>query len=164
MLLSADDVELFPRESGKSLSKSADDPELSAAARRFNQLVEDIAAHRMDRREVFERLGSLERELAEASDLEREALDDGLKDLARELEKSGLTKPAAQALSEKRLADAEQALRELAERLKRKKNPPTKAELDKLRNALQKAGAASSEHMAASSNAGKSSKTSSRAC
>jgi hypothetical protein len=147
MLLSADDVELF-REIGQELSKNADDPQLSAAARRFNQLVEDIAAHRMDRREVFERLGSLERELAEASDLEREALDDGLKELARELEKSGLTKPAAQALSEKRLADAEQALRELAERLKKKKNAPSKAELDKLRAALQKASAASSEHMA----------------
>lgn len=147
MLLSVDDVELF-REIGQELAKSADDPQLSAAARRFNQLVEDIAAHRMDRREVFEKLGSLERELAEASDLDREALDDGLKELARELEKSGLTKPAAQALSEKRLADAEQALRELAERLKNKQKPPSKAELDKLRSALQKAGAASSERLA----------------
>jgi septal ring factor EnvC (AmiA/AmiB activator) len=144
-LLSADDVELF-REIGQQLNKSADDPQVSAAARRFNQLVEDIAAHRMDRREVFERLGSLERELAESSELDREAMDDGLKELARELEKSGLTKPAAQALSEKRLADAEQALRELAERLKKKQNVPTKAELDKLRSALQKASSASSEH------------------
>jgi hypothetical protein len=147
MLLSADDVELF-REIGQELAKSADDPQVSAAARRFNQLVEDIAAHRMDRREVFERLGSLERELAESTELEREALDDGLKELASELEKSGLTKPAAQALSEKRLADAEQALRELAERLKKKQTPPSKAELEKLRSALQKASAASSEHQA----------------
>lgn len=147
MLLSADDVELF-REIGEQLAKSADDPQVSAAARRFNQLVEDIAAHRMDRREVFERLGALERELSESSELDREALDEGLKGLARELEKSGLTKPAAQALSEKRLADAEQALRELAERLKRKQNPPSKAELEKLRNALQKASSAASEHQA----------------
>jgi hypothetical protein len=146
-LLSADDVELF-REIGQELVKSADDPQVSAAARRFNQLVEDIAAHRMDRREVFERLGALERELAEANELDREALDDGLKELARELEKSGLTKAAAEALSEKRLADAEQALRQLAERLKNKKQPPSKAELDKLRSALQKAGAATSEHQA----------------
>ncbi len=42
---------------GQDLVKSADDPQVSTAARRFNQLVEDIAAHRMDRREVFERLG-----------------------------------------------------------------------------------------------------------
>ena len=147
MLLSADDVELF-REIGQELAKSSDDPQVSAAARRFNQLVEDIAAHRMDRREVFERLGTLERELAESSELDREALDDGLKELASELEKSGLTKPAAQALSEKRLADAEQALRDLAERLKKKQNPPSKAELDKLRSALQKASAAASEHQA----------------
>ncbi|HXK20283.1 MAG TPA: hypothetical protein VNG33_20880 [Polyangiaceae bacterium] len=147
MLLSADDVELF-REIGQDLAKSTDDPQVSAAARRFNQLVEDIAAHRMDRREVFERLGSLERELAESSELDREAQDEGLKELARELEKSGLTKSAAEALSEKRLADAEQALRELAERLKKKQSPPSKAELDKLRSALQKASAATSEHQA----------------
>lgn len=147
MLLSTDDVELF-REVGLELAKAAGDPELSAAARRFNQLVEEIAAQRMDRREVFDRLGVLERELADASELDREALDDGLKGLSRELEKSGLTKPAAQALSEKRLADAERALRELAERLKRKANPPSKAELDKLRAALQKASLASSEHRA----------------
>lgn len=146
-LLSADDVELF-REIGQQLAKSSDDPQVSAAARRFNQLVEDIAAHRMDRREVFERLGSLEKELAESSELDREAMDDGLKELARELEKSGLTKPAAQALSEKRLADAEQALRELAERLKKNETPPSKAELDKLRSALQKAASAASEHQA----------------
>jgi hypothetical protein len=147
MLLSLDDVELF-REIARELAKTSDDPEVSAAARRFNQLVEDIAAHRMDRREVFERLGTLERELSEASELDREALDEGLKGLARELEKSGLVKPAAQALSEKRLADAEQALRELAQRLKQKQKPPSKAELDKLRSALQKAGAESSEHLA----------------
>ena len=147
MLLSADDVELF-REIGQELAKGTDDPQVSAAARRFNQLVEDIAAHRMDRREVFERLGQLERELAESSELDRESLDEGLKGLARELEKSGLTKPAAQALSEKRLADAEQALRELAERLKKKTAPPSKQELDKLRSALQKASSASSEHQA----------------
>ena len=146
MLLSADDVELF-REIGQELAKGGDDPQVSAAARRFNQLVEDIAAHRMDRREVFERLGSLERELSESSELDRESLDEGLKALARELEKSGLTKPAAQALAEKRLADAEQALRELAERLKKKQNPPSKAELDKLRAALQKAAAESSERL-----------------
>jgi hypothetical protein len=146
MLLSADDVELF-REIGQELTKTSDDPQVSAAARRFNQLVEDIAAHRMDRREVFERLGQLERELAESSELDRESLDEGLKGLARELEKSGLTKPTAQALSEKRLADAEQALRELAERLKRKQNPPSKAELDKMRAALQKAAAESSERL-----------------
>ncbi len=146
MLLSADDVELF-REIGQELAKGSDDPQVSAAARRFNQLVEDIAAHRMDRREVFERLGSLERELAESSELDRESLDEGLKGLARELEKSGLTKPTAQALAEKRLADAEQALRELAERLKKKQNPPSKAELDKLRAALQKAAAESGERL-----------------
>jgi hypothetical protein len=148
MLLTADDVELF-REMAQELSRGADDPQISAAARRFNQLVEDIAARRLDRREVFERLGELERELSEASQIDREALDEGLKSVARELEKSGLTKAAAQALAEQRLADAEKALRELAERLKRKQEAPSKAELEKLRKALEKASVASSESLAA---------------
>ena len=146
-LLSADDVELF-REISQELQKNADDPQVSAAARRFNQLVEDIAAHRMDRREVFERLSTLERELSESSQLDREAEEEGLKELARELEKSGLTKSAAEALSQKRLQDAEQALRELAKRLKEKRNPPNKAELEKLRQALQRASSAASERQA----------------
>ncbi len=79
----------------------------------------------------------------------REAQDEGLKELARELEKERPhQRPRPEALSEKRLADAEQALRELAERLKKKKSPPSKAELDKLRSALQKASVATSEHQA----------------
>jgi len=134
---------------GKDLAKSADDPQVSAAARRFNHWSKTSPLTAWNRREVFERLGSLERELAESSELDREAQDEGLKELARELEKSGLTKlRLAEALSEKRLADAEQALRELAERLKKKQSPPSKAELDKLRSALQKASLATSEHQA----------------
>jgi hypothetical protein len=138
MVMSADDIELF-RDVAKELQAKNDDPNALIAVRRFNQLVEDIAEHRLDRHEVFQRMGDLERDLKDNLDLDQDARDEGLKGLARELEKSGLTKPAAAALEEKRLADAEKALRELAEKLKRKDAKPNAAELEKLRQALEKA-------------------------
>ncbi len=146
MQMSADDIELF-RDAVKELQANSDDPKALVAVRRFNQLVEDIAEHRLDRHEVFQRMGDLERELKDDVELDQGARDDGLKGLARELEKSGLSKPAAAALEEKRLADAEKALRELAEKLKNKETRPNAAELDKLRQALKKAGNSSEERL-----------------
>jgi len=144
MSMSADDIELF-RDVAKELAAKNDDPNALVAVRRFNQLIEDIAQHRLDRHEVFQRMGELERDLKDNLELDRDARDEGLKGLARELEKSGLSKPAATAFDEKRLADAEKALRELAERLKKKDNRPSAAELDKLRQALEKASRTTEE-------------------
>ncbi|HEX3855078.1 MAG TPA: hypothetical protein VHW01_29145 [Polyangiaceae bacterium] len=146
MQMSADDIELF-RDVAKELQAKNDDPNALVAVRRFNQLVEDIAEHRLDRHEVFQRMGELERDLKDNVDLDQDARDEGLKGLARELEKSGLTKPAAVALDEKRLADAEKALRELAEKLKKKEGRPNAAELDKLRQALEKASRSNEERL-----------------
>ena len=80
---------------------------------------------------------------------DREALEDGLEGLARELAKSGLSRKAAEALSEKRLADAEKALRELAQKLRDKKAAPSKADLDRLRQALERASTQTKDRMAA---------------
>jgi len=144
MVMSADDIDLF-RDVAKELQSKNDDPSALVAVRRFNQLIEDIAEHRLNRHEVFQRMGDLERELKGNLELDRDARDEGLKGLARELSKSGLTKPAATALDEKRLADAEKALRELAEKLKKKEGRPSAAELEKLRQALEKASRSNEE-------------------
>ncbi|HEX3773731.1 MAG TPA: hypothetical protein VHV51_04650 [Polyangiaceae bacterium] len=146
MMMSQDDIDLF-RDVAKELQAKNDDPDALVAVRKFNQLVEDIAQHRLDRHEVFQRMGDLERDLKDNVDLNADARDEGLKGLARELEKSGLTKPASSALDEKRLADAEKALRELAEKLKKKDGRPSAAELDKLRQALEKAARVSEERL-----------------
>jgi len=146
MVMTADDVELF-RDMVKELEQKNQDPEALAAVRRFNQLIEDIAQRRLDRREVFERMEQLERELAKGAQADREALEEGLKNMAKELEKSDLSKPIAEPLREKRLQDAEKAMRELAEKLRRKQNAPSKAELEKLRQALAKASKTSSENL-----------------
>jgi hypothetical protein len=146
LVLSADDIDSF-RDAAKELQAKTDDPDALVAVRRFNQLVEDIAEHRLDRHEVFQRVGDLERDLKDNVQLDREARDEGLKGLARELEKSGLSKTLAAALDEKRLADAEQALRELSAKLRKKEARPSPAELDKLRQALEKASRSSDERV-----------------
>jgi hypothetical protein len=148
LLMTSDDVELF-RDVGEELAKASQGPAQRAAVARYNRLIEDIAERRVDRHEVFRRLGEIERDLGKDMEADREALDDGLEGLARELAKSGLSRKAAEALSEKRLADAEKALRELAEKLREKKAAPTRAELDRLRQALERASTQSKDRMSA---------------
>jgi hypothetical protein len=137
VVLAADDLSLL-RESIEEFKPSGDNPELSQAVSDFNRLVEEMAERKLDRRELFRRLTEIERSLAAGPEAD-EALDAGLKDLAEQLDKSPLSRPIADALKEKRLTDAEQAMRELAERLARKDSPLDPAELERLRKALEAA-------------------------
>ena len=138
--LSADDL-AFLRESAEELAQSQGSPELTRAVSRFNQLVEDIAERRLDRQELFRRLADIERSLS-AGEVDA-ALESGLRDIADQLEKSPLSRPISEALKDKRLADAEQAMRKLAERLSsgEKVDP---AELERLRKALETAASQAS--------------------
>jgi hypothetical protein len=138
LMLAPDDVELF-RDLADELSDKVKDPEVQASVARFNQLLEDVAERRLDRAEVFRRLAKLEQELSKSLEADRAALEQAMTELAQELKKSDLSKPAGEALEQQQLADAEQALKELAERLRKKNAPPTRAELDRLRKALEKA-------------------------
>lgn len=137
VVLGADDLS-FLRESIEEFKPSGDNPELTQAVADFNRLVEELAEKKLDRRELFRRLTEIERSLATGPEAD-EALDAGLKDLAEQLDKSPLSRPIADALKEKRLADAEKAMRELAERLARKDEPIDPAELERLRKALDAA-------------------------
>jgi hypothetical protein len=137
VVLAADDLS-FLRESLEEFKPSSDSPELTQAVTDFNRLVEEMAERKLDRRELFRRLTEIERSLATGPEAD-EALDAGLKDLAEQLDKSPLSRPIADALKEKRLEDAEKAMRELAERLARKDTPIDPAELERLRKALDAA-------------------------
>ncbi len=148
LVLASDDLELFS-DIAKRLAERAEDPGVAGAVRKFNALIEDVAARRLDRESAFQRLGELEAELSESAELDREARDLGIEGLARELQKSPLAKAAAQALEQKRLADAEKALRELSERLRDQRRPPSRAELDRLRNAVERASKVSGERLSA---------------
>jgi hypothetical protein len=133
-----DDAELFRRISD-DLQTQSTDPAAAAGARRFNQLVEDLAERRLDRREVFRRLDELDRSLKDASSIDAAALDEALDGVAKELSKSALARPVAQALAEKRLADAEQAMKDLAKKIESAKKDVDKSKLEQLRQSLQKA-------------------------
>lgn len=135
--ITQDDVDLF-RSIADDLQASSTDPAAAAGARRFNQLVEDLADRRLDRREVFRRLDELERSLKDSTGIDAAALDEALDGIAKELDKSALAKPVAQALAEKRLADAEQAMRDLAKKIETAKKDVDKSKLEALRQALQK--------------------------
>lgn len=136
--LSPDDVELFRRlsEETQALAK---DPATVTGARRLNQLIEDVAERRLDRREVFRRLDEIERGLADPLGHDAAAADEALSGIAQALGKSALSRPVAEALAERRLEDAEKAMRELAEKVENAKRSVDKAKLEELRKALQKA-------------------------
>ena len=147
-LMTADDVELF-KDVGEELLRAARDPAQKIAVARYNQLVEDIAEHRVDRHEVFRRLAEIERDLGRDLEADQQALDEGLEGVARELAGSPLARKAAEALADKRLADAEKALKELAEKLKAQKSKPSQAELERLRKALERASQESKGRLSA---------------
>jgi hypothetical protein len=134
--LSEDDLAAL-KQSVDELARNGDSPELASAIGRFNQLVEQLAEHQLDRRELFQRLADIERSLGAPADLDA-AVDAGLRDIATELEKSPLARPIAEALKQHRLPDAEKALRELADRLTRKEKVAD-SELERLRKALEQA-------------------------
>jgi len=134
--LSEDDLTAL-RQSVDELARGSDSPELSGAIARFNQLVEQLAEHQLDRRELFQRLADIERSLGAPAGLDA-AVDAGLRDIATELEKSPLARPIAEALKQHRLPDAEKALRELADRLTGKDKVGDN-ELERLRKALEQA-------------------------
>ncbi|HVU04458.1 MAG TPA: hypothetical protein VHE30_22025 [Polyangiaceae bacterium] len=141
LLLGADDVELL-RRIAEDMTQNTSDPTALSSARRFNQLVEDLAERRLDRREVFRRLDDLARGLESPADLDTSALDEALDDVAKELDKSGLAKPVARALADKRLTDAEHAMEDLAKRVETAKKAVDKQKLEELRKSLEKASQA----------------------
>ncbi len=135
LAVSEDDAELFRKMSDELLA-STTQPEALAGARKFNQIVEDLAERRLDRREVFRRLDELERSLK--GSIDPAALDDALDGIAKELDKNPMSKPVGTALGEKRLAEAEQAMRDLARKVETAKKGVDAAKLESLRRALEK--------------------------
>ncbi len=148
LLLPEDDLDAF-RERVAALGDQARDPEVAAAVRRYHQLLEDLAAQRIDRSEAFRRLTALRQELERGARPEPAEHEAALRAIASELSRSRAAASIGEALNEQRLADAEQALRALAERLRRREAPPKKAELDLLRASLERASRVVGERTAA---------------
>jgi hypothetical protein len=141
--VTADDLDAM-REFLAQMKAHEQTEEAKAATREFNQLIEDLAARRLDRTEAFHRMQQLEDKLLEGREADAKALEEAMKKIGEEMKASELTKPAGEALDAKNLVDAEKQLRDLASRLREGKNLD-KTQLEKMRDALAKAAQSQSK-------------------
>ncbi|WP_434042069.1 MULTISPECIES: hypothetical protein [Sorangium] len=148
LAMSPDDIELF-KDAAKALDRPDQSPEMKSAVERFNQLIEDIANKRLDRTEAFRRMEALERELLKGAEADLKALEEALKETGLDLKKSDLAKGVGESLEKKDLEKAKKDLKELAERLRDKKQKFDKAEIERLRKALAEAASRRKEALAA---------------
>ena len=136
--VTADDLDAM-REFLKEMQANEQTDQARQATQEFNQLIEDLAAKRLDRTEAFRRMQSLEDKLLEGREADAKGLEDALQKIGEELKKAELTKPAGEALDNKNLVDAEKALRDLAKKLREQGAQIDKQQLEKMRDALKKA-------------------------
>lgn len=148
VVLSGDDIDLF-REVGQKLSEKDKTPEVLAALKAYNELIEDIAKRRLDRNEAFRRMAEVEQRLDEGRGIDAKSLEEELKVRAAALKNSPLSRPVAEALDQQDLAKAEQKMRELAQRLRDKPDSVAKAEVERLRQAMKNAAEGQKERLAA---------------
>jgi hypothetical protein len=148
LTMSPDDLELF-KDAAKALAKQDRSPEVKAAVERFNQLIEDLSNRRLDRTEAFRKMEAIERELLKGQEADAKALEEALKQTARDLKRSDLAKPVGDSLEKSDLDQAKKELKDLAKRLRDAKKKPDKAELDRLRKALEEAAKRRKEALSA---------------
>lgn len=136
-----DDLDAM-REFLRDVDQRLQTDEAKAATQEFNQLIEDLANKRLDRTEAFRRMQQLEDKLLQGREADAKALEEALKKMGEELKKSDLGRPTGEALDAKNLSSAEKALRDLAKKLREDqgKGAVDKQQLEKLRDALKKAG------------------------
>ncbi len=136
--VTADDLDAM-REFLRAIDERTQTDDAKAATREFNQLIDDLANKRLDRTEAFRRMQQLEDKLMQGREADPKAFEEALKQMGEELKKSEMTKPAGEALENKNLSQAERAMRDLAKKLREKGSAVDKAQLEKMREAMQKA-------------------------
>jgi len=143
--VTADDLDAMREFLDQMKSRDQTD-EAKAATREFNQLIEDLAARRLDRTEAFRRMQQLEDKLLLGREADAKALEDAMKKIGDEMKAAELTKPAGEALASKNLAAAEKQLQELAKKLREQEGKQVdKAQLEKMRDALKRASGSQSK-------------------
>ena len=122
---------------------------MKAATEEFNQLIADLAARRLDRTEAFRRMQALEDKILEGTEADHKVLEAAIGKIGDELKKADLTRPAGAALTNDHLVDAEKALRDLADKLRREGKGVGKDQLDRMREALKRAAESNAKLQAA---------------
>jgi hypothetical protein len=136
--VTADDLDAM-RDFLRTEAQRAESEETRSALQAYNQLIEDLAEHRLDRAEAFRRMQALEDRLLEGREADKKALEDALQQIGERLKRADLTRPAGEALDAKNLMNAAEALKKLAEKLRNKGSAVDKKELEKMREALERA-------------------------
>ncbi len=137
LLLDEDAMDAFSSNLAPILRDQESSEDVRQAARALNQVLEDMADRRLDRTEALRRLQQIEQRLAEGRPMSAEQVEEQLREMGRELERSTLATAASEALRDADAARASQAMQQLAERLQTE--TPSRAELDRLRQALERA-------------------------
>ncbi len=98
----------------EAAAKEAGDVDAQALAHQLNQLLEEIDAEELTRKQAFDKLAELENKYLRADDGELEYLKDKLRKAGAELSKSKLLKETGQSLKEEDLDRAKKELEKLA--------------------------------------------------
>jgi len=136
--VTADDLDAM-REFLRELEQKEQTDESKENIREFNQLIEDLSNKRLDRTDAFKKMQQLEEKLLKGREADAKALEEAMKKIGEELSKAELTKPAGEALENKKLAEADKRLKELAKKLREQGKNIDKQQLEKMREALKKA-------------------------
>lgn len=122
------------REHMTSLPERHRSPEVRAEIDALNTLLEELSGHEVERAEALRRLGEIADGLREARPGALDATLEALAPMARPLSRSPLTESIGEALRDGDLATAARELERLSERVERE--PPSPAELERLREAM----------------------------
>jgi hypothetical protein len=143
--ISADDLEDV-KDFLKQLDQSAPSEDTKAAVEEFNKLVDDMANRRLDRTEAFRRMEALEDKLLTGSQADRKALEEQVDRIGDEMKRAELTRPAGEALADRKFDRARDAMHDLAKKMRANQEKPIdKKKLDQMREALKKAAVGADE-------------------
>lgn len=143
LLLDDDSLDAFESSLDPVLQDRETSDDVREVANRLNQILEDIADRRLDRTEALRRIQQLEQQLAEGREASAEEMEEALREVGRELDRSALTEAASEALQD---ADAERAADEMQQLANQIANdPPSRQEMERLREALERAAQDRSE-------------------
>ncbi|MEZ4253191.1 MAG: hypothetical protein R3B99_33705, partial [Polyangiales bacterium] len=137
LLLDEDALDGFESSLEPVLRDRESSEDVRQAARALNQVLEDMADRRLDRTEALRRLQQIEQQLAEGRPMSAEQVEEQLREMGRELERSALATAASEALRDADASQAARAMQELAERLETE--TPSRQELERLRQAMERA-------------------------
>ncbi len=137
LVLEDDDLAAF-RELSRELERNTRTPAARDTLRDFNRFLDDVEARRLERQDAYRRLAALQQRIDAGQREDRDALRQTLSQIGQRLD-SEATRDVAQALRQGDLQRAQEAMRQLAERM-RGDQRMSEQQRREMQRALQQAG------------------------